>query len=189
MRLPVQPELLAAPGVAAALADAIGRLERHRLAVIVTLHPADWHLEHRAGRPRPAAAFWRSLAPLLRHFDPRMTFPEVLNEPVFADAPATWATLAASDPVGHPRHPAGQHSGADRRRLGQRAGLLALMPEPDPNVIYSFHLYEPAELTALGAYRAGLDAAAMARLPFPVTDRTACEADGGDHRRCSRPPD
>ena len=35
-------------------------------------------------------------------------------------------------------------------------------------MIYSFHLYEPAELTALGAYRPGLDAAAMARLPFPV---------------------
>ncbi len=43
-------------------------------------------------------------------------------------------------------------------------------------MIYSFHLYEPPELTALGAYRPGLDAAAMARLPFPVTDPAPCEA-------------
>ena len=34
-------------------------------------------------------------------------------------------------------------------------------------MIYSFHLYDPAELTALGAYRPGLDAGRMARLPFP----------------------
>ncbi len=46
-------------------------------------------------------------------------------------------------------------------------------------MIYSFHLYEPAELTALGAYRTGLDAAAMARLPFPVTDEAACKATAG----------
>ena len=67
-------------------------------------------------------------------------------------------------------------TGAD---WGSIDGLLSLPPEPDPNVIYSFHLYEPAELTALGAYRTGLDAAAMARLPFPVTDEGACEATAG----------
>ena len=43
-------------------------------------------------------------------------------------------------------------------------------------MIYSFHLYEPPELTALGAYRPGLDTAAMARLPFPVADPAACRA-------------
>ena len=42
-------------------------------------------------------------------------------------------------------------------------------PDPDPNVVYSFHLYEPAELTALAAYRPGLDSAALARLPFPAS--------------------
>ena len=46
-------------------------------------------------------------------------------------------------------------TGAD---WGSVAGLLSFPPESDPNVIYSFHLYEPAELTALGAYRPGLDA-------------------------------
>jgi endoglucanase len=43
-------------------------------------------------------------------------------------------------------------------------------------VVYSFHLYEPAELTALAAYRPGLDTTALARLPFPEGDMAACEA-------------
>jgi endoglucanase len=64
-------------------------------------------------------------------------------------------------------------TGAD---WGSVRGLLSLPPEADPNVIYSFHLYDPAELTALGAYRPGLDAGSMARLPFPATDQAACLA-------------
>ena len=64
-------------------------------------------------------------------------------------------------------------TGAD---WGSVRGLLSLIPEPDPNLIYSFHLYDPAELTALGAYRPGLDAGSMARLPFPATDQAACRA-------------
>ena len=32
------------------------------------------------------------------------------------------------------------------------------------------------ELTALGAYRPGLDAGSMARLPFPAADQAACRA-------------
>ena len=59
---------------------------------------------------------------------------------------------------------------------GSIGGLLALAPESDPNVIYSFHLYDPAELTSLAAYRPALTAWRLARLPFPVTDRTSCEA-------------
>ena len=76
-------------------------------------------------------------------------------------------------------------TGAD---WGSIAGLLAITPESDRNVIYSFHLYEPPELTALGAYRPGLDTAAMARLPSlsatsaparRIADRTADTATAG----------
>ena len=59
---------------------------------------------------------------------------------------------------------------------GSIGGLLALTPEDDPNVLYSFHFYDPAELTSLAAYRPGLDRVALARLPFPVDDRPRCEA-------------
>jgi aryl-phospho-beta-D-glucosidase BglC (GH1 family) len=176
VRLPVQPEVLAAQGVAAVLADAVSRLERQGLAVVVVLHPTDWHLETEPADRASLAATWRTLAPLLVRFNPGVTYPEVLNEPVFADAPDAWARL--------------QHQIlADIRSTlptntvvltganwGSVAGLLALSPEADPNVVYSFHLYDPAELTALGGYRSGLDSVAMARLPFPVENLAACEA-------------
>ena len=105
-----------------------------------------------------------------------MTVPEVLNEPVFAPDPAAWASLQHRALLTiRGLLPANTIvlTGAD---WGSVRGLLALRPEPDRNVIYSFHLYEPPELTALGAYRPGLDTAAMARLPFPVDEPAPCEA-------------
>ena len=182
----VQPDLLSQPD---ALVSAIARLQRHGLAVVVALFATDWHLETNPADQAKLLDTWRSFAPLLRRFDPAATFPEVLNEPVFTSDPGAWATL--------------QHQAVLTIRTilpkntivltaadwGSIDGLLSLPPESDPNVIYSFHLYEPAELTALGAYRAGLDAAAMARLPFPVTRRgcvqSHCRFDRGSADRRS----
>src|SRR6185312_11222486 len=59
---------------------------------------------------------------------------------------------------------------------GSIAGLLALTPNPDGNVVYSFHFYDPPELTSLAAYRPGLDRAALARLPFPETELSTCHS-------------
>jgi endoglucanase len=176
VRLPVQPAVFDAPGVAEVLIEAVRRLERHGLAVVIALHPADWHLETDGGERVRAAAFWLALAPRLRPLNPGMVFPEVLNETVFADAPGEWARLQhrlLREIRGFLPESTVVLSGTD---WGSARGLLALETEADPNVIYSFHLYEPAELTALGAYRPGLDSAAMARLPFPVTDRAVCDA-------------
>jgi endoglucanase len=176
VRLPVQPEILAGPGVLAALTASIARLQRGGLAVVVSLHPVDWHLEATSGDRARLLAVWRSLAPALRVLDPQRTFPEVLNEPVFADDPQGWAQLQrqalaeirASLPTSTIVLTGNDWGGID--------GLLAAVPEPDPDVIYSFHLYEPAELTALAAYRPGLDRAALAELPFPAGDDAACAA-------------
>ncbi len=59
---------------------------------------------------------------------------------------------------------------------GSIGGLRAMSPELDPNTVYSFHFYDPPELTALAAYRPGIDAAALAGLPFPADDTGACLA-------------
>jgi hypothetical protein len=176
VRLPVQPEVLTGAGVLVALADVLTRLQHHGLGVVVSVHPVDWHLETVSGDRASLLAVWRSLAPVLRPFDPRLTFPEVLNEPVFPDDPQDWARLQrqvlaeirASLPANTIVLTGNNWGGID--------GLLATVPEPDPNVVYSFHLYEPAELTALAAYRPGLDTKALARLPFPANDAVACEA-------------
>lgn len=171
VRLSVQPDLATQRD---ALMSAVTRLEEHGLKVIVALHADDWHLETDAAQREQLLATWRSLAAILRRASTATTLPEILNEPVFTDDPDAWANL---------QHRAMRTirailpdntivlTGAD---WGSVRGLLALRPEADSNVVYSFHLYEPAELTALGAYRAGLDRDAMARLPFPADDAAAC---------------
>src|SRR5262249_29000654 len=155
-------------------AHAIAQVQRHGLAVVVALFADGWHLETDAADRRRLLDAWRALAPILRRFDAALTFPEIVNEPVFAGDPEGWAKLQHAA-LAEIRRTLPAHTivltGAD---WGSIAGLLALPPEPDDRVIYSIHLYEPAELTALGAYRPALDAAAMARLPFPVTDLAAC---------------
>jgi endoglucanase len=169
----VQPDLLAEPG---ALADAVARVERHGLAVVVALFATGWHLESDPADQAKLLGTWRSLAPALRRFDPALTFPEVLNEPVFAKDPEAWARLQHEAVLAIRAALPANTIVLTGANWGGVAGLLSLRPEPDPNVAYSFHLYEPAELTALGAYRTGLDADAMARLPFPATDFAACDA-------------
>jgi len=173
VRLAVQSDLLDEPGP---LTDAIGRLERHGFAVVVALFPAGWQPEE---QPERLLASWRALAPLLRSFDPSRTVPEVANEPVFTDHEAAWAALQHEAlAVIRSILPTNQIvlTGAD---WGSIRGLRALAPEPDPNVIYSFHFYDPAEFTSLAAYRAGVDREAMARLPFPASDQLACGATAG----------
>lgn len=175
VRLPVQPEFLAgSPERLPLLVEAVRRLQRAGLAVVIDAHPTTWQLEIREADRTALLVFWRTLAPALRPLAPRLTFPELLNEPVFPNAPDQWAAL--QDTLLH----------AVRADLpddtvvltgndwGSIGGLTALRPAADPNVVYSFHFYEPAELTALAAYRQGLDRAALARLPFPVR-QPACD--------------
>ena len=174
VRLAVQPELLeAAPGRLRLLVQATARLQHAGLAVVLGPHPATWHLEQSAADRDRLLAFWRRVAPALRPLDPRLTFPEILNEPVFAEAPQAWAALqdAALATVRTALPDATVVlTGAG---WGGVDGLTALRPVADPNVVYSFHFYEPQELTALAAYRPGLDREALARVPFP-TDAVGC---------------
>ena len=174
VRLAVDPEIALAQRPA--LISAIRRIQHQGLTVVVSLHPRDWHLETSAADRERLRAVWRTLAPALRPLDPSRTVPEVLNEPVFPGDPAAWAALQhlvlADIRQGLPNVTVvltGQNWGG----IG---GLLALTPEDDANVVYSFHFYDPAELTSLAAYRAGLDRSALARLPFPVDDPLDCEA-------------
>ncbi len=180
VRLAVQPELLeAVPGRLRLLVQVVARLQRAGLAVVLGPYPTTWHLEQSSADRDRLLGFWRRVAPALRPLDPRLTFPEILNEPVFAEAPQAWAALqdAALATVRAALPDATVVlTGAD---WGGIDGLLALRPVADPNVIYSFHFYEPQELTALATYHPGLDRAALARLPFPMDpagDPVGCRA-------------
>ena len=174
IRLAIDPEV--AEVQLPVLIKAIRRIQDHGLAVVVSPHPHDWHLETSAADRTRLLVFWHRLALALQPLNPVLTVPEILNEPVFPHDPAAWASL--------------QHRVlADIRALlpstiivltgqdwGSIGGLLALPPEEDPNVIYSFHFYDPAELTSLAAYRPGLDRAALTHLPFPADDKPGCDA-------------
>jgi endoglucanase len=176
VRLPVQPEFLrGTPERAGLLIAAIRRLQRAGLGVVIDAHPTAWHLETSEFDRAELRDFWARLAPALATLDPRLTFPELLNEPVFPNAADQWQAL--QDQLLHTVRAALPHdtvvlAGNDWDSV---AGLTALHPVADDDVVYSFHFYEPAELTSLAAYRPGLDRAVLARLPFPA-DPAACVA-------------
>jgi len=187
VRLAVQPEYLQSdPDRRSLLVTQIARLERHGLGVVVALHPATWHLETSAADRAALLADWQALAPALGRLDPRLTFPEPLNEPVFAGDAAGWARLQATVLAAIRAALPASTVVLTGNDWGSIAGLLALRPSADPNVIYSFHYYDPAELTSLAAWRPGLDTAALARLSFPTPDPPACETAVGETDQATR---
>ena len=180
VRLAVDPAVVASPADRTLLIAAIRRIQHQGLVVVISPHPPDWHLETDQSDRDRLRAFWLTLAPALRSLDPARTVPEVLNEPVFPADPAGWAALqhlVLGDIRQALPHNTVVLTGQD---WGSIKGLLALSPEADDNALYSFHLYDPAELTSLAAYRPGLDRASLARLPFPVANQTDCTATAAD---------
>ena len=177
VRIPVEPELLlASPAVTGAVARAVRRAEQSGLAVIVAVAPTAWHLEGNAADREALIAVWRILARAMQPLPARLTFPELLNEPVFpGDAAGWWALQERARAVIRTALPDATIvlTGHD---WGSVRGLTELRPAPDGNVIYSVHFYDPPELTSLAAWKPGVDRAALARLPFPVADEAACEA-------------
>ena len=180
VRLPVQPELLwqngaIDPSRVASVVKAVQRIQSARLSAVVALAPSTWRLEANAPDRLRLLATWRALARALAYLDQSRTFPEILNEPVFGNDEHSWEALQAealaaireSLPDATVVLTGAQWGGVD--------GLRALTPVSDRNVVYSFHFYEPAELTALAAYRSDLDRTAMSHLPFPA-DPTRCRS-------------
>ncbi len=161
VRLPVNPTLLLNERNPEALNeeylgyldDALDMILAHDLAVIVDMHPEDSfkrRLEEDDAFVEVYARFWRALAQHLSRRDPDRVFLEVLNEPTFEDADH-WARvqerLLAAMREGAPEHTliatGYAWSGIDN--------LLALKPVADPNVVYTFHFYEPTVFTHQGA--------------------------------------
>ncbi len=181
VRLAVQPEfLLGAPERMGLLGEAVGRLENAGLAVVVELHPTTWQLETVSADRDRLAATWQMLAPMLAQFDPCLTFPEIVNEPVFEGDSAGWEALQQSvlDII---RAALPQATvvltGND---WGSLDGLLRLTPVSDGNVVYSFHFYEPRVLVLLADWAPSLDKSALAALPFPMADPCVRTPASGD---------
>ena len=170
VRLAVQPEIVADPAGLEGLLAAIARLQRAGLAVVLAPHPAHWKLETGAADRAALIGFWHRLAPALTRSDLHLTFPEILNEPVFANDGESWLRLQSSA-LAEIRKSLPRHVVILTGNLwGGIDGLPGLPGDAPANTIYSIHFYDPPELTALAAYRPDLDRAALARLPFPLAE-------------------
>ena len=128
VRLPVQPDLLDAPD---ALADAVARLQRHGLAVVVSLFrwTGTWKPPRTTAR---VLAAWRSLAPrCARSIRPRRF--QRCSTSRFSRTTRRLGAAAASRPLTEIRASLPANTivltGKD---WGSIDGLLALSPEPDP---------------------------------------------------------
>jgi hypothetical protein len=163
VRLAVQPAFVRDDRIALVL-GAVARLQRQGFAVIAGPHPAD------GVDAGVVLDFWQRLAPALRRLPPRLTVPEIANEPVFAHDAAGWAAVQDTLLAAIRRSLPGRRVVLTGNDWGGIDGLLALRPVADADVIYSFHFYEPPEITALAPWRPGLDRAALARLPFPASE-------------------
>ena len=174
VRLAADPAVLDTPDMRLLLVEQARRLRRHGLAVVVSAHPVGWRVDTSPEDAARLVAFWREMAVALRGTDPGGVFVEPMNEPVFHGAPAAWhdlqRRLLAAVRTALPAHTL-VLTGHDWGGIG---GLLELPPVSDSNVVYSFHFYDPAELTSLAAYSPDLDRTELARLPFPADDRAAC---------------
>jgi len=146
---------------------AIRRFHKADLLVIVDLHNEDREAELNSKWQEAFVSFWSGYATRLSQFDPEKTILEIINEPVFKNRSADWDTLNARL-AGVIRAHAPQHtimtSGAD---WGGIDGLQKLKLLSDPNVIYSFHCYDPFAFTHQGASWTSDDVEPLRDVPYP----------------------
>jgi aryl-phospho-beta-D-glucosidase BglC (GH1 family) len=125
----------------------------HGLAVVIDLHPES-DFKARLGKDdefvQRFADFWRALAAHYSTWEADRVFLEVMNEPEFSDR-YRWLgvqmKLVAAIRQGAP----GLTIIAAGARWSNDDELVFEEPLRDPNVIYSFHFYEPYIFTHQGA--------------------------------------
>jgi len=182
LRLPVGLEVVMdgqriRPDRLQVLLGIVKRIQAAGLGAMIEPHPQslqNWDFAHNGAARAALFGFWHDLAPRLRGDPAALTFPELVNEPTI-DA-AAWNDM--------------QHRLAGQIRAdlphdtiiltgsnwGSLDGLLKVTPLADPDVVYSFHSYEPTLLTTLGFWDNQIDHAALAaHIPFPATAQ-ACHA-------------
>ncbi len=146
---------------------------RHHLSVIIDIHPTSAfkaRLFHGEQGVANFTALWRALAAHYASYDPNHVFFEIMNEPEQSD-PYRWqgieATVADAIRQVAPRQTI-IACGAHWSGLGD---LLVLEPLADPNVIYTFHDYEPFAFTHQGATWASADVLPERGIPYPSSPK------------------
>lgn len=154
------------------------------LAVIVDAHwsrtpwirPRGASFEERFGE---LDRMWGSLAARLAQTDARRVFLELVNEPHDLRDPEHWheAQRMIARTV---RHRAPQHTIiATGAEYGGIDGLLKLTPLDDPNVVYSFHFYDPHNFTHQAAEWGFPPWKDMKDVPWPATREELARVSAG----------
>lgn len=143
----------------------------HHLSVIIDIHPTSEYkatLFQGSSGVADFARLWRALAAHFAPVDPEHVFFEIMNEPEQND-PYRWQGIQ-STVVDAIRQAAPQNtiiaSGAHWSGLGD---LLVLEPLADPNIIYTFHDYEPFAFTHQGATWTSSEVRPERAIPYPST--------------------
>lgn len=141
------------------------------LAVMIDIHP-DSEFKQKLGADgefvEQFADFWRGLARHFSNLDANLVFFEILNEPEIRD-PYRWYGVQARVAVAI-REGAPQHTIiATGARWGDDDDLLAIEPLHDPNIIYTFHFYDPHVFTHQGATWGENYWHFVKALPYPST--------------------
>jgi len=139
------------------------------LRVIVDVHPSDDFKRKLRSDDAAVARFcalWSALAAHYAQTDPDRIFFEVLNEPEFDNA-QQWAAVQ-TQAIAAIRRAAPYHTIiATAERYSGLTNLLTLEPVADPNVIYTFHDYEPFAFTHQGATWTMEQVRPLRRVPYP----------------------
>lgn len=186
VRIPVAPGYLwdsesstLRPGPLAIFREAINTLNAAGLIAIVDPHYSDeitpWLREGAAsGRCEKLERFWGGLAAALADTPPDRVLLEVLNEPhdlkPGADGASPWHPMQQAV-VRVIRAAAPQHTIiVTGDEWGGINGLLKLAPIDDPNLIYSFHFYEPMTFTHQAANWGAPNWKHLNNVPYPATE-------------------
>ena len=164
------------------LDNAINQILANGLAVIVDMHAAGTATDANEAikneiETNPTVAngyvtFWSALAQHLNQYDPDVVFLEILNEPDYENDPEQWIDLQ-NRLVTAIRVQAPANTIVATGPVTPIGGLLKLTPAADPNVIYTFHFYEPFTFTAQGKADVS-DLASLKDLPYPWSS-TPCD--------------
>lgn len=148
-------------------------LDNH-LSVVVDIHPTSEYKAELFQGGNGVASFtslWRALAAHFAPADPEHVFFEIMNEPEQTDA-YRWQGIQAAV-VDAIRQAAPQNtiiaSGAHWSGLQD---LLVLEPLADPNIIYTFHDYEPFPFTHQGATWTSPEVRPERAIPYPSSPET-----------------
>ena len=153
------------------LDDAVDWLIANQIGVVIELHDKkhmsswendDWYVEQ-------ILAFWHALAARYANRDPEFLFFEIVNEPRFLNNATQWQEIQTRW-VNMVREVAPNHTLiGSGNEWSLPSGLRNTVPVPgERNMIYTFHLYEPFEVTHQGAAWMGERLAGIRNLPYPT---------------------